>query len=74
MGGARGGYGAVAVVGLGPRDDYTPEVLRRDFRNSLFAAYTVAEVQSQVEAAGLGGLHVAAVSDRHLAVRGQLPG
>ncbi len=29
MGGARGGYGAVAVVGLGPRDDYTPEVLRR---------------------------------------------
>jgi SAM-dependent methyltransferase len=51
-----------------------PEVLRRDFRNSLFAAYTPAEVEAQLQAVGLHGLAVAMVSDRHLAVTGQLPG
>ena len=50
-----------------------PEILRRDFRNSLFAAYTIAEVQDQLSEVGLGGLTVNAVSDRHLAVQGQLP-
>lgn len=50
-----------------------PEVLRHDFRNSLFAAYTVAEVQTQLSRAGLFSLSVDLVSDRHLAVRGQLP-
>jgi len=48
------------------------EVLRRDFRNSLFAAYTPAEVEAQLRSAGLEGLRVARVSDRHLAVSGQL--
>jgi ubiquinone/menaquinone biosynthesis C-methylase UbiE len=50
-----------------------PEVLRRDFRNSLFAAYTVDEVRQQLARAGLTTLGVEHVSDRHLAVRGQLP-
>jgi SAM-dependent methyltransferase len=50
-----------------------PEVLRRDFRNSLFAAYTPAEVEDQLQAAGLHSLKVATVSDRHLAVTGRLP-
>jgi ubiquinone/menaquinone biosynthesis C-methylase UbiE len=50
-----------------------PDVLRRDFRNSLFAAYTVAEVEAQLLAAGLGSLRVAMASDRHLAVTGQIP-
>jgi SAM-dependent methyltransferase len=50
-----------------------PEVLRRDFRNSLFAAYTVGEVEAQLQSAGLEGLAVAMVSDRHLAVTGRLP-
>lgn len=50
-----------------------PEVLRRDFRNSLLAAFTVAEVTEQLSQAGLSTLRVSAVSDRHLAVRGQLP-
>jgi len=49
-----------------------PEVLRKDFRNSLFAAYTVEEVASQLRAAGLATLEVAMVSDRHLAVSGRL--
>ena len=49
-----------------------PDVLRRDFRNSLFAAYTTDEVTEQLTRAGLGMLAVAMVSDRHLAVRGRL--
>lgn len=51
-----------------------PEVLRRDFRNSLFAAYTVAEVEVQLRDTGLYTLDVRLVSDRHLAVSGCLPG
>lgn len=50
-----------------------PEVLRRDFRNSLFAAYTADEVREQLRRAGLLTLEVNPVSDRHLAVVGQLP-
>ncbi|MCB1722901.1 MAG: class I SAM-dependent methyltransferase [Gammaproteobacteria bacterium] len=48
------------------------EVLRRDFRNSLLAAYTVEEVREQLEAAELGGLDVQMVSDRHLAIIGRV--
>lgn len=48
------------------------DVLRQDFRNSLFAAYTPAEVETQLHAAGLGSLQVSRVSDRHLAVSGRL--
>jgi trans-aconitate methyltransferase len=50
-----------------------PGVLRRDFRASLHAAYTPAEVQDQLATAGLERLTVARVSDRHLAVTGSLP-
>lgn len=50
-----------------------PEVLRRDFRASLFAAYTPEEVERQLRTAGIEGLGVEVVSDRHLAVRGRLP-
>ena len=42
-----------------------PEVLRRDFEASLYAAFTVDEVKAQLAAAGLA-LDVRAVSDRHL--------
>jgi SAM-dependent methyltransferase len=54
--------------------DDAPEVLRNDFRNSLFAAFEPAEVQAQLDEAGLAGFEVAVVSDRHLAVFGRLPG
>lgn len=51
-----------------------PEVLRTDFRNSLFAAFEPAEVTAQLAEAGLGtDLKVSVVSDRHLAVMGRLP-
>jgi SAM-dependent methyltransferase len=49
-----------------------PEVLRKDFRNSLFAAFEPREVVAQLEEAGLSGLEVGVVSDRHLAVLGRL--
>jgi trans-aconitate methyltransferase len=46
-----------------------PEVLRRDFFNSLCAAFTVDEVAEQLRQAGLA-LDVHAVGDRHLVVAG----
>jgi ubiquinone/menaquinone biosynthesis C-methylase UbiE len=49
-----------------------PEQLRTDFYNSLLAAFTPEEVSAQLAAAGLEGLSVAAVSDRHLLVQGTL--
>ncbi|MCU0766514.1 MAG: class I SAM-dependent methyltransferase [Gammaproteobacteria bacterium] len=50
-----------------------PDLVLRDFRASLHAAYRVEEVREQLAAAGLAGLEVAMVSDRHLAVYGRLP-
>lgn len=47
-----------------------PAVLKRDFFNSLLAAFTVEEVRFQLEAAGLARLDVQAISDRHLTVTG----
>ncbi len=49
-----------------------PEVLRHDYRNSLFAAFTPDEVSEQLRFAGLQDLQVGWVSDRHLAVSGRL--
>jgi ubiquinone/menaquinone biosynthesis C-methylase UbiE len=51
----------------------SPEVLKRDFRNSLFAAYDLDEVKAQLAAAGLAILEASRISDRHLAVTGFLP-
>lgn len=46
-------------------------VLRRDFFNSLCAAYRPEEVRSQLLRAGLGHLRLETVSDRHFAVFGR---
>jgi SAM-dependent methyltransferase len=54
-------------------DEYSsgePEVLRRDFYNSLLAAYRPHEVRDQLERSGLGELAVHVVSDRHWLVAG----
>ena len=48
-----------------------PEVLRRDFRASLLAAYRPEEVREQLTSAGLDGMQIGVVSDRHLAVIGR---
>jgi hypothetical protein len=47
-----------------------PEVLQRDFFNSLLAAFTVGEIVAQLREAGLGHLSVEAISDRHVMVKG----
>jgi len=47
-----------------------PEVLRRDFFNSLCAAYRVDEVRAQLQQAGLAHLQIETVSDRHLLIWG----
>jgi ubiquinone/menaquinone biosynthesis C-methylase UbiE len=47
-----------------------PEVLRTDFLNSLLAAYESSEVEEQLERAGLAGLNLEVISDRHFIVWG----
>jgi ubiquinone/menaquinone biosynthesis C-methylase UbiE len=47
-----------------------PDILKRDFYNSLLASFEVAEVKLQLEEAGLGVFSVAQASDRHLTVCG----
>jgi len=49
-----------------------PEVLKRDFFNSLQAAFTPADVKRQLKQAGLSGLEVEVISDRHLLVFGKI--
>lgn len=48
-----------------------PEVLKRDFYNSLLAAFEPGEVREQLVAAGLAGFEVEEASDRHLVVWGR---
>jgi ubiquinone/menaquinone biosynthesis C-methylase UbiE len=47
-----------------------PVVLRRDFFNSLCAAYTVEEIRGQLDAGGMTGFHTAEIGELHLLVWG----
>ena len=47
-----------------------PELLRRDFFNSLCAAYRADEVSAQLRQTGLAHLQIENVSDRHLLIWG----
>jgi SAM-dependent methyltransferase len=49
-----------------------PEVLKRDFFNSLLAAFTPADVRRQLKKAGLASLTVEVISDRHLLIFGRV--
>jgi len=51
--------------------DGEPEILRRDFYQSLLAAFTPAEVQQQLAVAGISGLRIETVSDRHMIISGR---
>jgi SAM-dependent methyltransferase len=56
-------------------DEYAadePDILRHDFFHSLLAAYRSDEVAAQLHTAGLDGLTVQAISDRHLLIHGRL--
>ncbi len=46
-----------------------PEILKRDFYNSLLAAFTIDEVQSQLRESKIN-LSVKAITDRHLLITG----
>jgi SAM-dependent methyltransferase len=61
--------GADALVARYASDE--PDVLRRDFRASLLAAFTRDEIVAQVAAAGLGHLSVEVDGDRHVLVWGR---
>jgi hypothetical protein len=45
---------------------------RRDFFNSLLAAFTPREIEAQLRQAGSSHLEVEVISDRHLIVYGRL--
>ena len=49
-----------------------PPVLRKDFFNSLLAAFTQQEVKDQLEQENLNYLNLEKISDRHMAVFGRL--
>ncbi len=49
-----------------------PDVLRRDFTASLHAAYRPDEVRSQLAQAGIEGVRVEQVTDRHLLAWGRM--
>lgn len=54
-------------------DEYAtgePAILKRDFYNSLLAAFTPKEVEEQIASANLHELSVDVISDRHLLVHG----
>ena len=57
------------------RDRYAadaPEILRRDFHNSLRAAYELPELRAQLTAAGLPHLSLQTASDRHWIAWGEI--
>jgi len=48
-----------------------PEILRRDFYNSLLAAFELSEIEAQIWDAGFNELRVEKISDRHLVIFGE---
>jgi SAM-dependent methyltransferase len=55
------------------RSSDEPDVLLRDFYNSLLAAFTTDEIEAQLAAAGLHGFTVQTVTDHHLIAYGLAP-
>jgi ubiquinone/menaquinone biosynthesis C-methylase UbiE len=49
------------------------EMMRRDFFNSLLAAYRPAEIDDQLRAEGLDALRIEPIGDRHVIVWGRFP-
>ncbi len=49
-----------------------PEILQRDFFNSLLAAFEPDEIVAQLQAAGLSHLDVRVIGDHHLIVSGRV--
>lgn len=63
---------AAEIVELHAKD--APAVLKRDFYNSLRAAFRPNEVRAQLQLAGLDHFRIEVVSDRHMVITGSLLG
>ena len=61
---------AVQIVETYAPDE--PDVLKKDFYHSLLAAFSPAEITSQLQEAGLTGLTTELTSDRHILISGIL--
>ncbi|MEM7590103.1 MAG: class I SAM-dependent methyltransferase [Cyanobacteria bacterium P01_A01_bin.83] len=61
---------AMKIVELYSKDE--PEILKRDFYNSLLAAFEISEIVEQLKSAKLDNLSVKQVSDRHVIISGVL--
>jgi len=49
-----------------------PEILKRDFYHSLLAAFSLSEINTQLDQAGLN-LNIEQISDRHVFITGVIP-
>ncbi|MGR3179396.1 MAG: class I SAM-dependent methyltransferase [Candidatus Anammoxibacter sp.] len=49
-----------------------PEILQRDFYNSLLASFRIDEIEEQLKTAGLEQLSVKQTSDRHVLIYGKI--
>ncbi|MGR3220438.1 MAG: class I SAM-dependent methyltransferase [Candidatus Anammoxibacter sp.] len=49
-----------------------PEILQRDFYNSLLASFEIDEIKEQLKTAGLDRLSVKPTSDRHVLIYGKI--
>lgn len=49
-----------------------PQILQNDFYRSLCAAFSIDEIQIQLETAALSALKIKTISDRHVIIFGQL--
>ena len=49
-----------------------PDILKKDFYNSLLAAFTISEITEQLKLANLDNLSVTQISDRHVVISGLL--
>ena len=49
-----------------------PEILQRDFYNSLLAAFKISEIEEQLKLAQIDNLSVTQISDRHVLISGFL--
>ena len=62
-----------AAQAIVDRSSGEPDVLLRDYYNSLLAAFTTDEIEAQLAAAGLDGFTVQTVTDHHLIAFGTAP-
>ncbi|MDJ0898993.1 MAG: methyltransferase domain-containing protein [Xenococcus sp. MO_188.B8] len=61
---------AMEIVELYAKDE--PEILKRDFYNSLLAAFEITEIREQLKIANIDILSVEQISDRHVLISGFL--